>query len=118
MLHYPDGIESKISDGIIKSIEDNNYTIKHLCDSNYGSSGGPLISLDSFKVIGIHKGSQKLGNWNLGSLIKEPIEEFFKNQEVHEDEKTIKYRIKTIIEKLGGEENKEIGFDFSLLKKD
>ena len=80
LLHYPKGIEAKMSDGVIQNIEENNYTIHHLCDSDSGSSGGPLISLDSFKVIGIHKGAPKKGNFNLGSLIKEPIEEFYNNE--------------------------------------
>ena len=101
LLHYPNGIEAKISDGTIQNIEEDNFTIHHLCDSDSGSSGGPLISLDSFKVIGIHKGASKKGNWNLGSLIKEPIEEFCnndKNQKGNNEENKDKSENLKIIE--------------------
>lgn len=99
LLHYPNGIEAKLSDGTIQNIEEDNFTIHHLCDSDSGSSGGPLISLDSFKVIGIHKGASQKGNWNLGSLIKEPIEEFYnndKNQKGNIEENKDKSELKKI----------------------
>jgi hypothetical protein len=71
-------------------------------------------------VVGIHKGTDKIGNWNLGSLIKDPIIEFFKLQKIKKDEldsEIIKYQTRALIDKLGGEENKKIGFDFSLIQK-
>ena len=136
LLHYPKGIEATISRGKIKDIkEENNYIIEHYCNSDFGSSGGPLISLDSFKVIGIHKGASEIGNWNLGTLIKKPIEEFLNKYKIQKDNRDNIYRTiiddertdrnidniiqkKCILETLGGEEDKNIGFDINLLKID
>ena len=79
LLSHPYGGDLKFSQGIIKNIEENNYTIRHLCRTNPGSSGCPIINLNNNRVIGIHKGAAKNNrNWNLGTLLKEPIEEFNK----------------------------------------
>ena len=78
LIGYPKGGVSKYSMGIIKSISDDNYTIKHLCRSNPGSSGCPIFNLKNNRVIGIHKGAEKKGNWNIGLLIKIPLDEFNK----------------------------------------
>ena len=67
------------SNEIINRIYEDNYTIQYLCDSNVGSSGGPLINTINYKVIGIHKGGAKENKqYNLGTLLKEPIEEFIR----------------------------------------
>ena len=70
------------SPGAIKNISLDNYNIQHYCPSETESSGCPIINLLNFKVIGLHKGSKGLPNYNLGTLIKGPIKEFielFKN---------------------------------------
>jgi V8-like Glu-specific endopeptidase len=81
LLHYPNGKEMSFSQGTIKKVgkDENDYEIFHLCSSDHGSSGGPLISED-FKVIAIHKGAPKQSdfNFNYGTLLKEPIIEFRK----------------------------------------
>ena len=67
------------SNEIINRIYEDNYTIQYLCDSSEGSSGGPLINTINYKVIGIHKGGAKGDKqFNLGTLLKEPIEEFIR----------------------------------------
>ena len=77
LLHYPKGIEMTFSQGLIQNISEDGYTIEHLCSSQEGSSGGPLINSTRFQVIGIHKGGAKgANNYNLGTLLKKPIEEF------------------------------------------
>ena len=77
LLHYPKGQQMKYSIGLIKNILENNYTIQHLCDSSEGSSGGPLINSLNFQIIGIHKGgAENAKNYNLGTFLKIPIEEF------------------------------------------
>ena len=77
LLHYPKGKEMKFSCEIINSIYEDGYTIQHYCDSDDGSSGGPLLNSIDYKVIGIHKGGAKgAQQFNLGTLIKEPIEDF------------------------------------------
>jgi hypothetical protein len=52
----------------------------HKCSTEYGSSGGPIILLNTFKAIGAHKGSSKYNfDFNLGTLLKYPILDFNKN---------------------------------------
>ena len=58
-LHYLEieGSMIKVSFGISKCIEEKE--IYHYLNTNYGSSGSPILSLETFKVIGIHKGYPK-----------------------------------------------------------
>ena len=71
----------EISYGVIKNIREDNKTIHHLCATSGGSSGSPIINKDNYQVIGIHKGAAEGGkNYNLGILLKEPIEKF--NEEI------------------------------------
>ena len=74
IIQYPDYLDSSVSYGILKSIEEN-FEIKHLCTTNQGSSGSPIINLDNNKVIGVHKASSQL-NFNKGTFLKNPINEF------------------------------------------
>ena len=76
LLHYPKGNQLAYSPGIIKNISEDKYTIYHLCDTSCGSSGGPLINSFNFQVIGIHKGASTR-NYNIGTLLKEPLKFFF-----------------------------------------
>ena len=41
-------------------------------------SGSPIINLNNFKIIGIHKGAHPKKQWNLGTFLKEPINLFYK----------------------------------------
>lgn len=41
------------------------------------------MNLTNYKVIGIHKGGQKIKNWNLGSLIATSINQFIKLKEAN-----------------------------------
>ena len=93
LLHYPKGIEMEISSGIIKNISEDNKTIHHLCDTSGGSSGSPIINVLNFQVVGIHKGAAEGGkNYNLGTLLKEPIELFNKEIKINKiDNKDNKY---------------------------
>ena len=80
LLHYPKGREIEFSVGVIKKIDNDN--IMHLCNTEPGSSGGCIVKLDNFKVIGIHKGSAKKNNdYNVGTLFKAPLKEFWKKYE-------------------------------------
>ena len=76
LIHYPHGHKVEFSTGIIKNIFENNYTISHLCSTEKGSSGGPLINILTHKVIGLHKGGKEDKNFNLGTLLNIPIQEF------------------------------------------
>ena len=54
-MHYPYGKEAKVSNGngIVIISE---YNIKHKCNTNFCSSGAPILSDVTEQVIGIHKG--------------------------------------------------------------
>ena len=80
ILHYANAEEAKVSFGKgIKKLD--NYDIKHLCHTEPGSSGGPILSRMTNKVIGIHKGSIGRGkcDYNIGTFLKYPLNEV-KNQ--------------------------------------
>ena len=86
LLHYPKGIKAEISNGTIKSITEDNKTILHFCDTSGGSSGSPIINKANFKVIGIHKGAPEgAKNYNLGILLKYPIEKYKEENKVCKD---------------------------------
>ena len=72
ILHYPKG-KLNVSYGKMKGIIDNKR-INHFCNTENGSSGGPILSLETFKVIGIHLGSHSGQiKVNLGTFIKYAI---------------------------------------------
>ena len=50
LSHYPKGKQMEYSMGLIKNIDEDNYTIRYLCDSNSGSSGGPIINSANFQL--------------------------------------------------------------------
>ena len=105
LISYPHGENLNYAYGKIKLIEDNNYTIRHLCESSPGSSGGPIMNIENTRVIGIHKGAALNGkNWNMGTLIKEPIE-IFKDKEIKNNIKQLDDEIIIIYEY---KENKNI----------
>ena len=81
ILHYPSinfyQQAAAVSYGIIMDIEQE-YNIIHYCCTQDGSSGSPILNLSNNKVIGIHKESSKTKNFNRGTLIRYPIEEYLK----------------------------------------
>ena len=56
MLHYPSNPNITVSygNGIEKK---DKFSLKHKCYTSEGSSGAPILDLESNKVIGIHKGA-------------------------------------------------------------
>ena len=71
-LHYPNWDKPSVSfgNGLEKR---NNYDIKHLCNTNLCSSGGPILNLSTNKVIAIHKGFIKTKMYNIGTFLKFPL---------------------------------------------
>ena len=63
--------------------------IEHLCSTEEGSSGSPLLSLKTYKVIGIHFGGDK--NINYDNFIKYAIDKFINNN-IYKNEINIKYK--------------------------
>ena len=74
ILHYLRG-ELNVSYGLIKDIVDNKR-INHYCRTEEGSSGSPIISLKTFKVIGIHNDGSPHNKINYGTSIKYAIDFF------------------------------------------
>ena len=79
LIHYPKGFKPKLSFGIIKSIQENNYEVEHLCSTDKGSSGSPIFNLSNFKIIGVHKGDHKKFQFKVGTALREPINDFNAN---------------------------------------
>ena len=59
--------EIETDKGHISSID--NYHFLHTCNTDPGSSGGPIILLDNFAIIGIHKGYDKKRDQNVGIFL-------------------------------------------------
>ena len=78
-IQYPLGEESACASGQIINIH--NYEFDHNISTNNGSSGCPIILLNSninlIRVIGIHKKANYIKNLNSGTFIGE----IFKNDE-------------------------------------
>lgn len=79
IIHYPFGKALKYSLGMIKQIYEDNINLEHTCETEAGSSGSPIINLETYNVIGIHKGYYGKTKFNIGTFIKTPIEKFIKN---------------------------------------
>ena len=54
ILHYPSGGKPSISFGYGFN-QINNYEMKHLCNTENCSSGSPILSLSSGKILGIYR---------------------------------------------------------------
>ena len=79
-LHYLNGEEILVSYGLFRGIDKTNkHNIFHTCSTDDGSSGSPILLLDSLKVIGIHKAKSKNFYFNKGIFIKYAIDKFFKS---------------------------------------
>ena len=69
-----------VSYGVLTKI--NNYDILHKCSTEKGSSGSPILNINTNKVIGIHK-EGTIFNFNKGTLLKFPLNDFLsKNKNI------------------------------------
>ena len=78
ILHYPNGNEIEYSVDTIKNIDAKNIKVSHCCTTEEGSSGGPILNLQTFQILGVHNGKHSIYNWNIGTILKFPINEFNK----------------------------------------
>jgi len=83
ILHYPKD-KRLVSYGLLNDIYEGKK-INHYCNTEYGSSGSPILSLNNFKVIGVHYGGSQIINakFNFGTFIKYAINDFnnkYKNE--------------------------------------
>ena len=97
ILHYPNEVLS-VSYGLITDIIDNKI-INHYCNTGEGSFGSPILSLKTFKVIGIHYSGSQNNKLNYGTFIKFAIDEFnkYNKYEKNENENGIINEIKNEI---------------------
>ena len=77
IIHYPKDDNVVISYGLLSGI--NEKEISHLCTTYNGSSGGPIMTLKDFKVIGIHYGHKRQMNYNKGTFMKSILSELNKH---------------------------------------
>ena len=76
ILQYPKGKKLSYSFGIVRMIVNNE--IEHLCSTENGSSGSPILNLANFKVIGVHKAADYNQDINIGISFKYILEDFKK----------------------------------------
>ena len=90
-IHYQKG-DLSVSYGLIKKIGfRKKYKFDHMCNTNLGSSGSPILGVNN-KLIGIHSNKKK--DYNEGIFLNNPIKEFilqnpYLNQKLLEDFKDI-----------------------------
>ena len=74
ILNYRDSNKVFTSYGLLTEVKEN--TIIHKCKTNFGSSGSPILFLETKTIIGIHsKGSYNF-SFNYGTLLVKPLMEF------------------------------------------
>ena len=86
-IHYPKDENVSVSYGLLSQI--NEKEINHLCSTDDGSSGAPILSLKNLKVIGVHYGYKKINEREINKaiFIKYIISElnkYEKNSEIYE----------------------------------
>ena len=86
ILHYPNATKAAVSFGF-GALYDSKYDILHKCNTQNGSSGGPIIKLATNEVIGIHKGFISSKGFNMGSLLKYPLILLSNNNEIAKKQK-------------------------------
>ena len=81
VLQYPNGKNAAVSYGVLKSFNElNKSDIRHSCSTEKGSSGSPILNLETYKVIGIHKEGSVNFNFNMGTILKYPLIDFIENK--------------------------------------
>jgi len=83
ILHYLNGKNINVSYGILNKIE--KYDIIHICSTDNGSSGSPILNLENNKVIGIHKQGSNNFNYIKGTLLKYPLNDIIKKYNKNEN---------------------------------
>ena len=79
IMQYPQGGEQCFSYGKTCGLYPDNYNIFiHNCNTNFGSSGGPIFLSRDQRVIAIHKGVYNVVKENAGIFI-EPIIKYLQN---------------------------------------
>ena len=102
--------------GRIKRIHEDGITIEYSFSTKPGMSGSPIINLDNYKIVGIHKGSHSTKKYNLGTFLMEPFKQFYlltnktikmKNQNQKQKKIMFEEKIKISNEELVDKKNEE-----------
>ena len=91
-VQHPLGGEAEYACGKIIKIF-NTFEFEHSIDTDYGSSGSPIILNESLKVIGIHKQRNIINNYNIGTFIGEIFK--YKKKEKNEINQNSGQKLKT-----------------------
>ena len=79
LFSYSD--KTKIIFNSIKKISKNNFEIEYSFNKNEKISiGSPIFKFSNNKLIGIHKDFNVKSNYNIGTILQEPINEFIKKK--------------------------------------
>ena len=108
ILHYPRSKNVAVSYGILKNInKENSYNFEHLCSTDFGSSGAPILNLSNSKIIGVHKESSN----KYGLFLNEPLREFINKKHIKKENTSTK-------SSFGGHVRKRLENELKDLNKD
>ena len=101
LIHYPNGLDAKLSFGTIRNLIFKENKLEHICTTYKGSSGCPIINSATQKVIGIHIGDSNIFKFKFATLLKGPIQDFnLLNKEKNEIIMTLKVEKEEINENI------------------
>ena len=66
-----------------------NLDIKHTCSTENGSSGSPILNLETNKVIGIHKEGSTIFDFNKGTYLKYALIDFINKNKINNNDNII-----------------------------
>ena len=72
----------KVSYGNAGSTYEGTYKLQHYCNTHDGSSGSPILSLETFKVFGVHFGSDNMHKKNFCTIIFPAINQFINTNNI------------------------------------
>ena len=80
IIHFPFGNKLGFSKNLIININKKDEIIKHECQTDSITSGAPIMNIKNFKVIGVHRETNREFSLNIGTLLRESIINFNKIQ--------------------------------------
>ena len=92
IFHYNENKNISVSYSILKNLNDdnNNINFKYLCSMDLNNSIAPILNLSNYKIIGIHRNSEKEKNYNLGLILNKVLKEFMiKENDIREVNKIV-----------------------------
>ena len=75
-IFFSQNKEVKYDINIITNVDSYNSKMTHLCLIEDGAIGAPILNLENYSLIGVNIGH------NLGTLIKDPINEFLQSKQI------------------------------------